>query len=74
VVFVWRNEISVLHRTLEPDEAEVANRVASGVKFATLCEVLADLHGEEASVRAAQMLLHWLENATLIALPPEQTT
>ena len=68
VVLVWRNEISVLHRTLDADEALLANRVASGAKFATLCEVLAELHGDEASVRAAQMLLHWLENAMLIAV------
>lgn len=65
VVFVWRNEISVLHRTLEPDEAALADQVASGATFATLCEVLVEIHGEEASVRAAQMLLHWLENAML---------
>jgi hypothetical protein len=67
VVLVWRNEISVLHRTLESDEAALAGRVASGANFATLCEVLAEIHGDEASARAAQMLLHWLENAMLIA-------
>ena len=67
VVLAWRRDISVLHRTLEPDEAELAPRIATGARFAEACERLGDLHGEDASARAAELLLRWLEAAALAA-------
>ncbi|HET9620913.1 MAG TPA: DNA-binding domain-containing protein [Kofleriaceae bacterium] len=67
VVLVWRHETSVLHRTLEADEAMIAAHVARGLPFSELCGHLAEIHGvDEATPRAAQMLLYWLENATLV--------
>jgi len=67
VVLVWRRDISVLHRTLEPDEAELAPRIANGARFAEACELLGGLHGDDASARAAELLLRWLEAAALAA-------
>lgn len=67
VVLVWRREISVLHRTLDPDEAELARPIAAGARFADVCEWLGGRNGDEASTRAAELLLRWLEAAALAA-------
>jgi hypothetical protein len=66
-VLVWRSDIAVLHRTLDPDEAELAPSISRGVSFAEICEVLAGIHGEDASPRAAELLLLWLAGEALIA-------
>jgi hypothetical protein len=65
VVLVWRRELAVLHRTLDPDEAELAPRIAGGASFAEICEVLGAIHGEDASARAVELLLRWLQGASL---------
>ncbi len=59
-VLVWRRDVAVLHRTLDPDEAELAPRLATGVRFADVCELLAATHGDDAAVRATELLLRWL--------------
>src|SRR5262249_27414384 len=63
VVLVWRRDISVLHRTLDADEAVLAARIATGVRFAELCDVLGGIHGDTASQRATELLLRWLRAA-----------
>jgi Putative DNA-binding domain len=65
VVLVWRRDISVLHRTLDPDEGELAREIATGARFVEVCERLAETHGDDASGRAAELLLRWLEAAAL---------
>jgi hypothetical protein len=65
VVLVWRRELSVLHRTLDSDEGRLAPRIAQGVSFAAVCEVLGELHGPDASSRAVELLLRWLQAALL---------
>jgi hypothetical protein len=50
----------VLHRTLDPDEAQLALTIGRGVSFAEVCEVLGAIHGEDAGPRAAELLLRWL--------------
>jgi len=67
VVLVWRREISVLHRTLDADEAQLAHSIASGAPFAEICEVLGSLHGDAASGRAVELLVRWLEADALAA-------
>jgi hypothetical protein len=67
VVLVWRREISVLHRTLDPDEAELAPAIAIGARFADICEQLGGIHGDDAGGRAAELLLRWLGAAALAA-------
>lgn len=69
VVLVWRRDSSVLHRTLDPDEAELAHAIAAGVRFADACERMATIHGDGATGRAAELLLRWLGDAALADLP-----
>jgi hypothetical protein len=66
VVLVWRRELSVLHRTLDADEARLAPQVAAGASFAAVCEVLGEIHGGEASQRAVELLVRWLQAAVLV--------
>jgi len=67
MVLVWRRDTSVLHRTLDADEAALARPIAGGARFADACEVLGQLHGDDASGRAAELLLRWLQDAALAA-------
>jgi hypothetical protein len=67
IVRVWRRDVSVLHRTLDADEAELARDLAIGARFADACERLGRLHGEDASARAAELLIRWLEEEVLAA-------
>lgn len=69
VVLVWRRELSVLHRTLDADEARLAPQIAAGTSFAAACEVLGEIHGAEASQRAVELLLRWLQAAVLAPVP-----
>jgi hypothetical protein len=69
VVLVWRREISVLHRTLDADEAQLAPQIERGASFAALCGVLGEIHGEDASGRAVELLLRWLQAAALSSPP-----
>ena len=68
-VLVWRRDISVLHRTLDADEAELAPRLAIGIRFAEVCELLATTHGDDAAVRATELLLRWLQAEVLVSAP-----
>ena len=72
VVLVWRRDVAVLHRTLEPDEAQLAPQLARGTLFSEICGVLGELHGDEASARAVELLLRWLQAEALDASPPER--
>jgi hypothetical protein len=69
VVLAWRRDLSVLHRTLDADEARLAPLLAQGASFAAVCEVLGELHGDAASGRAVELLLRWLQAAALTAVP-----
>ncbi len=64
---VWRRGVAVLHRTLERDEAELVPRLVTGVRFAEVCELLATIHGDEAPIRATELLLRWLRAELLVA-------
>jgi len=70
VVLVWRRDIAVLHRTLDDDEARLALQIAGGASFAAVCEVLGELHGDDASARAVELLVRWL-GAEALAAPVE---
>ena len=62
-VLVWRRGITVIHRTLEPDESAALRRVCGGASFGEVCEALA---GHAASVeRAIELLLRWLDAEVL---------
>ena len=67
-VLVWRRDVTVVHRTLEPDEARVIPLLADGVTFEEACEPLAD-HPSPAE-RALALLLRWLDAGALRAPRP----
>lgn len=69
IVLVWRRETTVIHRTLDADEAELAPQLVAGATFAEICEVLAAHHGDEAAPRAVELLLRWLQGEALLASP-----
>jgi len=69
VVLVWRRDVAVLHRTLDDDEARLAASIAAGARFADVCEVLGELHGDAAGARAVELLLRWLGAEALDAAP-----
>jgi hypothetical protein len=71
-VLVWRKDLEVLHRTLDPDEAALAPAIASGLTFADACAVVADHAPEDPAARAVALLLRWLDAAALRtpAAPP----
>ncbi len=64
-VLVWRKAVAVLHRTLDDDEAALADAIAAGVGFAEVCEALAAGGHDEPAARAAELLLRWLEAEAL---------
>ena len=67
-MLVWRRELSVLHRTLDADEARLAPLIAQGASFADVCAVLGEIHGAEDRQRAVELLLRWLQ-ASVLARP-----
>lgn len=60
-VAVWRRDITVIHRTLEPDEAAALRVLAGGASFADICEVLAATATGDVVERALELLLRWLD-------------
>lgn len=60
-VLVWRRDITVYHRTLADDEAEVLRALARGATFGEACELLVE-HPEPAQ-RALQIILAALDGA-----------
>jgi hypothetical protein len=63
-VLVWRRGITVIHRTLGPDESAALRGVRTGASFAEVCEVLAG-HAANPVERALELLLRWLDAEAL---------
>jgi hypothetical protein len=58
-ILVWRREVEVFHRVLEPDEAELLDAGSFGL----VCERLADkAAAEEAAQRAFALLARWVRD------------
>ncbi|HEY5928536.1 MAG TPA: putative DNA-binding domain-containing protein [Kofleriaceae bacterium] len=56
VVLVWRREYTVVHRTLDADEARVIPALATGTTFGDVCELL-----DAPAERAIALLVRWLD-------------
>jgi len=71
-VLVWRRELTVIHRTLEPDEAGALRRVRGGASFGEVCEALAETGAADVVARALELLLRWLDAEAIGAytIPP----
>ncbi len=63
-LLVWRAGAAVYHRALGAEEAYALALAAHGVTFGVLCETL---DGDDAPVRAAELLLRWLTDGLLVA-------
>ena len=64
-VLVWRRDLVVIHRTLEPDEAGALRRVRAGARFEEVCEALAASGAATVIERALELLLRWLDAGAL---------
>lgn len=68
-VLVWRHELRVLHRTLDPDEIELAQRVAAGACASELAERLTAGGAPDPGARLTELLVRWLDSGALRAPP-----
>ncbi|MET0988782.1 MAG: DNA-binding domain-containing protein [Steroidobacteraceae bacterium] len=59
---VWRSELATFFRSLPADEAQAIAVVGAGQSFAAVCDVLSEIHGVDAPVRAAALLQQWLRD------------
>lgn len=64
-VLVWRRGVTVIHRTLEPDEASALQQLSARATFAGVCEVFATQ--PDPTARAIELLLRWLDAEILRA-------
>jgi hypothetical protein len=64
-VVVWRRgSMTVVHRTLDPDEVRCIELVARGARFSAICEALVD--AADPAARAIELLVRWID-AELLA-------
>ena len=66
-VLVWRRGVTVFHRTLDDDEAELALLVMARATFAELSERLLEREAEAPEQRVVELLLRWLDAEALAA-------
>jgi hypothetical protein len=65
-LLVWRPEIAVYHRVVDPEERSALALVSAGRRFGVLCEALCAAHGDEAAVaRAFAWLSTWIADGLL---------
>lgn len=69
-VLVWRRELRVVHRTLDDDEAELAQLLARGASAAELSTRLAERATAAPEQRLVELLSRWLEAEALRAFSP----
>lgn len=65
-VLIWRKDVLPLYRKLDDEEAMIWDEAAKGVRFDTLCSLLATYDAADtAAVRAAQYLHGWIVNGQI---------
>jgi hypothetical protein len=63
---VWRQELAVYHRRIDPLERDALTVLAPGASFAALCAWLADRVGDdEAGSAALRLLRRWVDDGLL---------
>lgn len=62
VVLVWRRDLTVVHRTLDVDEAPIVRTMVDGTSFGAACELLDEATAAE---RAIELLVRWLDGGIL---------
>lgn len=67
-LLVWRQELTVFHRTVPPDEETVLPLLLEGARFDTVCTRLLDsVPQENAVVRAFELLTGWIGDGLIEA-------
>jgi hypothetical protein len=65
-LLVWRQEIAVYHRAVDPEERAALALVSTGSRFGVICEALSAKHGDEAAAaRAFAWLSTWIADGLL---------
>jgi putative DNA-binding protein len=65
-LLVWRQEIAVYHRAVDPEERAALALVSAGSQFGVVCDALSAAHGEEAAAaRAFAWLSTWISDGLL---------
>jgi hypothetical protein len=65
-LLVWRQELAVYHRAVDPEERAALDVVAAGCEFGVICDRLSAAHGEEAAAgRAFGWLSTWIADGLL---------
>ena len=65
-LLVWRQQIAVYHRAVEPEERAALALVSAGSKFGVICDQLLVAHREEeAAARAFAWLSTWISDGLL---------
>jgi len=65
-ILVWRQDLTVFHRILDPDEVVCFSLLIDGASFAAVCEQLSeDAPAEAAAQRAFGLLARWLGDGLL---------
>jgi len=70
-LLVWRQEISVYHRAVDPEERRALALVSTGSRFGVICDALCAAHGDEvAAARAFAWLSTWISDGLLAVACP----
>jgi hypothetical protein len=68
-LLIWRQEIAVFHRAVDPAEAAALDRIAEGTTFGAICEMLSHSRPEqEAVAQAFTWLSTWTTDELLVAI------
>jgi hypothetical protein len=69
VLRVWRKELRVLHRAIEPAERAAIDAALAGEEFAAVCETVAAVDTPETAAGTAARLLHgWFADGLVTAI------
>lgn len=69
IAVIWRSDLRVLHRMLEPDEAAIAPLLARGATLAEIAEALA-AHAPAPDLRMSALLAGWLDAGLVARVEP----
>ena len=65
-LLVWRQEIAVYHRAVDPEERAALALVSTGSRFGVICDALSAAHGDAAAAaRAFAWLSTWISDGLL---------
>jgi len=68
-LLVWRQELAVYHRAVDPEERAALALVSAGSRFGIICDALSAAHGDEAAAaRAFGWLSTWISDGLLTDL------